>query len=336
MTSTMSSTIGGSAGTSAGVGRAGFSEPLVPARRSGLSVLLGAMLASVVLHATLLVIGSVIYLSNAKILDEPAVSGAVGAAIAVSTITEAELGDLNLGAMNATGPAVDDNSSTSGMMATLPGIETPGGQAVAGVGDLGASGGGMGGAGSGEGIGIGDGTGGSGGGGAKFFGVEARGARFAYIVDVSGSMGGPKLELLKEQLVSSISGIVDSGSYFVVAFSSGPQPLHPAVKWMDASGKNKKDSTTMVRRLEAGGGTEPLGAFQLVFGLRPRPDAIYFMTDGEFDDAIIDTISKLNRGARKVPIHCIALMDDSGADLLKRIARDSEGTYTHIKGARIK
>ena len=317
-------------------GGAGFGKPITPVRRSGLSVLLAAMLTSVVLHATLLVIGSVIYLSNAKIIDEPQVAGAIGAAIAVSTITQAELGDLNLGAMDATGPSVNDNSTTSGMMATLPGIETPGGQAVAGAGDLGASDSGLGGAGSGDGIGVGDGTGGSGGGGAKFFGVEARGARFAYIVDVSGSMGGPKLEALKEQLAGSLSGIVDSGSYFVVAFSSGPQPLHPAVRWMDASSKNKKDSTTMIRRLEASGGTEPLGAFQLVFGLRPRPDAIYFMTDGEFDDAIIDTIAKLNRGARKVPIHCIALLDDMGAELLKRIARDSDGTYTHVKGARIK
>jgi len=334
----MGSTSGGSVAMAGGVGHTdfAFAEPLVPARRSGVTVLLGAMLASVVLHATLLMIGSVIYLSNAKFIDEPQVSGAVGAAIAVSTITEAELADMNFGAMNATGPAVDDNSETSGMMATLPGIETPGGQAVTGVGDLGASGSGMGGAGSGDGIGVGDGTGGSGGGGAKFFGVEARGARFAFIVDVSGSMGGPKLESLKEQLVGSISGIVDSGSYIVVAFSSGPQPLHPAVRWMDASAKNKKDSTTMIRRLEAAGGTEPLGSFQLVFGLRPRPDAIYFMTDGDFDDAIIETIARLNRGARKVPIHCITLVDDSGAELLKRIARDSDGTYTHIKGARIK
>lgn len=315
---------------------AGFVERPVLARRSGVSVLLAAMLTSVVLHATFLVIGSVIYLSSARAIDEPQVAGAVGAAIAVSTITEAELGDLNLGAMDAAGPSVDDNSMTSGMMATLPGIETSGGQAVAGSGDLGGSGSGLGGAGSGDGIGVGDGTGGSGGGGAKFFGVEARGARFAFVVDVSGSMGGQKLESLKEQLTGSISGIVDSGSYIVIPFSSGPQPLHPAVKWMDASAKNKKDSTTLIRRLEAAGGTDPLGSFQMVFGMRPRPDAIYFMTDGVFDDSIVETIAKLNRGARKVPIHCIALLDDSGGELLKRIARDSDGTYTHFKGARNK
>jgi hypothetical protein len=302
-----------------------------PRRRGNASLFVIAMLSSAVLHATLLLIGSVIYLTNLKIEDAPAGQG-VGAAISVATITEAELGALERGMLDTAGPAVDEAATSAGMLQSLPGVESPGGQATPGSGDLGGVGAGMGGAGAGDGIGIGDGSGGSGGGGTKFFGVEARGMRFAYIVDVSGSMEGEKIAYLRDQLATSINGIIDTGSYFVVAFSTDVMPLHPAIRWMDASTKNKRESGALINRLRAGGGTEPGGAFQMVFGMRPKPDAIYFMTDGQFDAGVAETIARVNKGAARVPVHCISLIDDSSADLMRRIARDSGGTYTHIKG----
>ncbi len=63
------------------------------------------------------------------------------------------------------------------------------------------------------GIGIGSGEGGAGGGGAKFFGVEARGSRFIFIVDVSGSMEGGKIVTLRSELTKSIDGLAENSLF---------------------------------------------------------------------------------------------------------------------------
>jgi len=291
--------------------------------------MLWAIFASLILHCTLLLIGSLIYFS-VGVPSGGSPGGGVGSAVSVSTITQTELGSLLAGEQSAAGPAVESEPESRGSAAALPGVEA-GGQATTGVGDLGGVGAGMGGAGSGDGIGIGDGTGGSGGGGAKFFGVEARGQRFAYIVDVSGSMDGGKLKILKDQLITSLAAITDTGSYFVVTFSTDMQPLHPAIRWVEASARNKRDSASAVQRLNAVGGTVPNSAFTTVFSIRPRPDAIYFMTDGQFDGSVAPMVAALNRGTLKVPIHCIGLGDEVGADQLKQIARESGGTFTLLR-----
>ncbi|MEY3021550.1 MAG: hypothetical protein RIS86_748, partial [Planctomycetota bacterium] len=67
----------------------------------------------------------------------------------------------------------DDLASDNPSMDSFGAIEAPGVGAIVGPG------------GAGSGIGIGS---GKGGGGTSFFGVGGRGTRFAYIVDISGSM----------------------------------------------------------------------------------------------------------------------------------------------------
>ena len=79
------------------------------------------------------------------------------------------------------------------------------------------------------------------------------------------------------------------------------------------------------------GDTEPLPAFEAAFTrLRPRPDAIFFMTDGLFRPDVADAIPTLNAGPKPVPIHSISLMDRGAEALLRKIAADSGGTYRHV------
>ena len=79
------------------------------------------------------------------------------------------------------------------------------------------------------------------------------------------------------------------------------------------------------------GGHEPLPAFEAAFTrLRPRPDAIFFMTDGLFRPEVADVIPTLNAGRKPVPIHSISLVDRGAEALLRKIADDSEGTYRHV------
>jgi hypothetical protein len=195
------------------------------------------------------------------------------------------------------------------------------------------------GAGSGAG-GTGDGMGltGAGGGEARFFGVEARGSRFAYVVDISGSMmDTAKLGALQAALTESIEGMLQQAHFCVALFSSGAFPL-VSEQWTRATDDKKQLARRNIRGISASGGTNPLPGFEMVFALKPRPDAIYFMTDGVFTPDIeaklpgmIEKFQRQGDDAR-VPIHCITFVDRGAEKLMRRIARQTGGTYTHVAG----
>ncbi|MBL8763702.1 MAG: hypothetical protein JNM07_05485 [Phycisphaerae bacterium] len=198
---------------------------------------------------------------------------------------------------------------------------------------------GMGGAGTGIGESAGGGTGlgaGGAGGGAKFFGVEARGSRFAYLVDVSGSMQHEgKIEALREELLTSVRAMLETTSFFVVFFETDPTPITESMRWLVANADGKRRASSRINDVAARGGTNPGPGFQILFGLRPRPDAIYFMTDGEFDPQVADQVERLNNaGPKKIPVHCICFVSRESEELMRRIATASGGTYTYVPGSR--
>lgn len=299
------------------------------ARNLPMAALVG-LCVSLAVHVVILAVMGVMVLTSAAV--GPATLGQEGPAapVQMAIMSEAELGALEEAALNPAAPGVEEQRPTSSDLATGPTIEMPGGQATPGTGDLGGVGEGLGGAGAGEGIGIGDGAGGVGGGGAKFFGVEARGRRFIFIVDTSGSMQGSKLELLRRELNAAIDGLAEACQFLVIPFESGAREPIPGPRWADAVNKFKREAAEGIGRMQAAGGTEPYEAFARALSLKPRPDAVYFMTDGLFDAAIADRIIELNRRGPKVVIHTITLADRSSADMMRKIARSTDGTYRHV------
>ena len=63
--------------------------------------------------------------------------------------------------------------------------------------------------------------------------------------------------------------------------------------------------------------------------LQLKPNLIYFLTDGEFDPALIQKLSQWN-AQRNVQIYTIAYFDESGATLLERIAREHDGEFKFV------
>lgn len=190
--------------------------------------------------------------------------------------------------------------------------------------------------------GTGDGGSGLGGGGsggsAKFFGIEARGKRFAYLCDVSGSMVDERIDALKRELQDSINELSPGSSFSIILFSTEARLL-TGDGWLDANPTNRAKVKTLLRAVNANGGTEPLPGFSLLFSqLRPRPDAVYFMTDGAFapgiEDKVAAQITQLSRsGPRPVPVHCITFIEKSGEKIMQLIARSTGGKYRHVPGA---
>jgi hypothetical protein len=180
--------------------------------------------------------------------------------------------------------------------------------------------------------------------GASFFGLEAKGRRFAYIVDISGSMnqshsgGLSRWEQTRQELTRSIRSLDPDAQFHVQLYASGSVSLFGVAAWSQSTPMNKRLSSDALVRISPDGGTNPMPAFQSVFALDPRPDAIYYMSDGEVSDPgeLAATIRALN-GRRRVPVHCILFGELGNPDaqqraetMLRNIARQSGGRYTHI------
>ena len=94
------------------------------------------------------------------------------------------------------------------------------------------------------------------------------------------------------------------------------------------------ETTQWINDVEANGGTNPLPA--LLYALSMRPDAIYFLSDGQFDPTTIQELRIRNRpnlrlNTRMIPIHTIAFYDRFAEGLMRQIARNSGGEYRFVK-----
>jgi len=182
-----------------------------------------------------------------------------------------------------------------------------------------------------DGMGI---EGGAGGGAASFFGVEAVGRRFAFVVDRSGSMAhSGKWPATQQEMIRAIDALEGNSDFFIMLYSTDAFALGGRTEWREASRRGKRWARQEIIRLPAPrGGTDPVPAFLAIAdGLRPRPDAIYFMTDGEFPEALAREIIDIN-SRLDVPIHCITFVNDRAAPMMQMIAKQSGGTYTHVTG----
>ena len=186
----------------------------------------------------------------------------------------------------------------------------------------------LGGAGAGEGGGP---TLDGGGAGTSFFGVSSRGTRFAYIVDVSGSMGQDrKIDVCMRELARSIETLPDYAYFYIVLFSSDIT-LPPVQKgWTRARPNTLSNVIRWLNQIDPRGGTQPKPAFLQVFALRDRPDVIFFLTDGEIPKDTPETVIGLNARGKRVVINTIAFGDPTSQDHLQHIARRSGGVYRFV------
>ncbi len=278
--------------------------------------------ASLIIHALFLLLAAFI------LLDRPGGDGAGGDAIELAIVTDAELTQLQNSALEESLPEIDAEAPSELLDATVFDAAIPEVNVASNVSNMA----GLEGAGSslGEGMDLG---GGAGSGSASFFGVEARGSRFAYIVDVSGSMTGAKIETLKRELIGSIESLNEHASFCVVLYSHEPRIIGGRRQWERAIRRAKDFAQRDIGVISAGGATNPLPAFEIVFDLRPRPDAIYFMTDGQFPEVVAHEVARMNDAwIEPTPVHTISFVSREAEEQLRRIAESSQGTYTHIEG----
>jgi hypothetical protein len=140
---------------------------------------------------------------------------------------------------------------------------------------------------------------------ATFMGVKAPGKRFCIIADCSGSMAfNNRMVRLKKEMASTLKALSTDQEFFVIFFNTSAIPM-PARSWR-RGGRDAKRILPWIGGQVPLGGTEPMPAFERAFRLKPRPDAIYFLTDGLIPASVPAQVARLNgQGKDKVPIHTI-------------------------------
>lgn len=324
---------------SAGYQRARPAGALTPPPRTGWltrSVLIG-LAASVVAHIAIILLVGLVRVPF-SFADAGGTVGEEGPEFTITTESELESistslseaeqqDDLSSGALAADLLASLEELDPSLDPATL---ELP---AAAGSGSLGDS------------FGSGAEAGAGSPGGASFFGLEASGQRFAYIVDKSSSMrttdplrAESRMALTQRELARSVDALVETAEFFVAFYADGAELLNNWRRWRPAIERNKLDARRSIFLVEPQGGTYPAEAFRLVLSMRPPPDAIYFMSDGRIENDVPAEIGRLNDRLR-VPVHCIMFGDFVVDDerlaverLMRRIASESGGSFTRAGG----
>ncbi len=170
-----------------------------------------------------------------------------------------------------------------------------------------------------------------GGAGTTFFGVSSRGTRFAYIVDISGSMGDQgKIEICMRELARSIEILPDYAFFYVVLFAS--EIVVPPMQrgWTRARDATVSRFIRWLNQIDPGGGTQPRSAFRQVFALEDRPDVIFFLTDGQIPPETVATVTGFNSRGRRVAVNTIAFGDPASQEYLKEISHRSGGVYRYV------
>jgi hypothetical protein len=176
-----------------------------------------------------------------------------------------------------------------------------------------------------------------GGAGTSFFGVSSKGTRFAYIVDVSGSMGYErKIDVAMRELARSIEVLPDYTYFYVVLYSN--QLIVPPFQreWSRARPNVVSRLIRWLNQIDPSGGTRPVPAFRQVFSLSERPDVVFFLTDGLIPAETGAAVAELNRRGKRVTINTIAFGDPTSAelrlsqDLLREIATQSGGVFRFV------
>lgn len=179
----------------------------------------------------------------------------------------------------------------------------------------------------------------------SFFGIEADGHEFVYILDMSGSMSGARYRRASDELLRSVEGLQESQRFYVLLFDSTTVQLFNDTSRrpipLRATRDNKDRLASWLEHSFRGGNTDPRVALRLA--LRMNPSAIFMLSDGKFTkprrrradllDSNMDAFSIVEDALSDVPIHAIAFEDPRSRENMKRLADMTQGEYRYIKSA---
>lgn len=185
---------------------------------------------------------------------------------------------------------------------------------------------------------------------ANFFGLEATGNIFCFVVDCSGSMRGDPFVATKLELLKTISQLKPTQRFCVFFFnqklfpmplegdlpalaSSATEDFHPVAAY--ATPENIGRLQNWMETIPIGTGGPPNQALKMAIEL--NPDSIFLLTDGVTRSDVAGGLLKTNRQEDELdgpqircPIHTIGFYSREGEALLQRIATENGGQYRYV------
>lgn len=178
----------------------------------------------------------------------------------------------------------------------------------------------------------------------RVFGHGGNAYKICYVCDASGSML-TKMDLLKLELEKSVYQLQASQAFDVIFFqdsvSNPSSHIDFAPDLVMASAGNKRKLDVFLQDIVGQSSTHVIPALTTAFELPTRPELIYLLTDGAFEDegapAVISAIHQLNAG-KNVKINTILFLgkeigDDELSDArtaMQRIANENGGVYNQV------
>ncbi len=173
------------------------------------------------------------------------------------------------------------------------------------------------------------------GGGAKFFGVGGNGRDFVFIVDCSGSMAdyGRWHQAVRE-LKQSVNDLKEDQRFLILLYNDGFIAMNNDAKLVKSDSRSRKKAFKWLVNNRPDSWTfcaEALGK-----ALSLKPDAVFLLSDGEFNDRqdvffVLDTMNSKERLSpyeeQQIPVHTIALGSHFGRHTMKRIADENSGEF---------
>ncbi len=176
---------------------------------------------------------------------------------------------------------------------------------------------------------------------ANFFGADATGNCFCYVIDSSMSMQGGAWEAAKSELMRSLNSLQPNQRFYIVFFNQKlsaiplPGENDPARFALYAESQNIEHARRWIDTIRLAKGAPPTNA--LSYAIQLEPDAIYLLTDGVTTSDVGAALKRFNRAVDlidgeqvKVPIHAVAFYSLDGQQLMRRIAAENQGKFIYV------
>ena len=164
-------------------------------------------------------------------------------------------------------------------------------------------------------------------------GIEEKDITF--IIDVSGSMSGDKLEQAKKALQYCVNNLNTDDRFEIIKFSTEAYALFKNLE--SANKNNRKKAKDFINDLQAIGGTNIEEAFELAsnnYRKSSRPHFVVFLTDGKptigetNDEKLIKAILKKNKSNSRV--FTFGIGDEINTHLLDKITEETNAWRTYV------
>lgn len=174
----------------------------------------------------------------------------------------------------------------------------------------------------------------------EFFGTKSYGSDFVFVIDCSSSMGVQyRWDRAVDELVQTLEQLDSKQKFLVLLYNDRNYVMfggNTSQKLIPANRENKRRIKNWLDLATPFAGTRPGDSVRLA--LKKKPDAIYFLSDGELRDNTMFDLRFWNvprRGPdgikRLTPIHTILLGSNFGRETMRTIAEENNGIFTQVR-----